>query len=207
MWSVPFASDDGPDEEFHRRMSAPENEIPVALPQNLLLARTEDAAVALVGLQVYTTGVSFTLVIRLRPGSQLVAGRSLNGLVWEHGPGSGRLMMGLELSDGRRVSTLRLPGGAEGVVFASGGGSGGEASVEQSWWLSPLPPEGPLRFVVRCAELGIEEASAVLDGTAIRRAAEDVVTLWPWAPPPEHRHAEPPRPPDVPADSWFAWPS
>ena len=207
MWSVPFTSDDGPDEEFYRRMSAPENEIPVALPQNLLLARTDDAAVALVGLQTYTTGVSFTLVVRVRPSAQQLAGRSLNDLVWEHGPGSGRLMLGLELSDGRRVSTLRRPGAPEDVVFTSGGGSGGEASVEQSWWLSPLPPEGPLRFVVRLAELGIEETSVVLDGTAIRRAAEDVVTLWPWAPPPEHRHAEPPRPPDVPSDSWFAGPA
>ena len=207
MWSVPLTSDDGPDEEFYRRMSAPENEIPVALPTNLLLARTHDAAVALVGLQVYTTGVAFTLVVRVRPSSQQLAGRSLNDLVWERGPGSGRLMMGLELSDGRRVSTLRMPGAPDDIVFTNGGGSGGEASVEQSWWLNPLPPEGPLRFVVRCAELGIEEASVVLDGTAIRRAADDVVTLWPWAPPPEHRHAEPPRPPDVPADSWFAGPS
>ena len=207
MWSATFPSEDGPDEDVLRRMSAPENEIPVALAQNLLLARTDEAAVALVGLQVYTTGVSFTLVVRARPSWQQRTGRSLNDLVWEHRPGSGRLMMGLELSDGRRVSSLRLPGGPDDVVFASGGGSGGEASVEQSWWLSPLPPEGRLRFVVRCDGLGIDESSVVLDGTAIRRAAEDVVTLWPWAPPPEHRHAEPPRPPDVPADSWFAGPS
>ena len=205
MWSVPFA-DDGPDEEFHRRMSAPENEIPVALPQNLLLAHTDDVAVALVGLQVYTTGVAFTLIVRARPAGQL-AGTSLNELVWQHGPGAGRFMMGLEFSDGRRVSNLRSPGGPADVVFTSAGGSGGEASVEQSWWLHPVPPEGPLRVVVRCAELGIEEADVVLDGTAIRRAAEDVVSLWPWAPPPEHWHDETPRPPDVPPDSWFAGPS
>jgi hypothetical protein len=207
MWTVPYAEDDGPDEEFYRRMSAPENEIPVALAENLLLARTDDAAVALVGLQVYSTGVAFTLIVRVRPASQQMAGRSVNDLVWEHGPGSGRFLLGLELSDGRRVSNLRMPGGPADVVFTAGGGSGGEASIEQSWWLHPLPPEGPLRVVVRCAELGIGEADAVLDGTAIRRAAEDVVTLWPWAPPPEHLHAEPPRPPDVPPDSWFARPS
>ncbi|MFP5372691.1 MAG: hypothetical protein ACLGI3_18370 [Actinomycetes bacterium] len=90
MWSVPL-SDDGPDEGFYRRMSAPENEIPVALLQNLLLARTDDVAVALTGRQVYTTGVSFTLVVRVRPSSQQLTGRSLNELMWEHGPGSGRL--------------------------------------------------------------------------------------------------------------------
>ena len=206
MWSVPFSEDDGPDEHFYRRMSAPENEIPVALPQNLLLARSDDAAVALVGLQVYTTGVSFTLAIRVRPTSQQPTGRSLNELLWERGPGPGRLMLGLELPDGRRVSTVRPPEGSDDVVFTSGGGGGGDTSVEQSWWLNPLPPDGPLRFVVRCAELGIEEADAVLDGGAIRRAAADVVTLWPWAPP-VHGRPEPPGPPDVPPGSWFAGPS
>ena len=205
MWTVPYAEDDGPDEGFYRRMSAPENEIPVALAENLLLARTDDVAVALVGLQVYTTGVAFTLIVRVRPSSELLAGGSVNDLVWEHGPRAGRFMMGLELSDGRRVSNLRMPAGPTDVVFTAGGGSGGEASIEQSWWLHPLPPEGTLRFVVRCAELGIGEADAVLDGTAIRRAAADVVTLWPWTTPPEHRHTEP-APPEVPPDSWFAGP-
>jgi hypothetical protein len=204
MWSVPFTAEDGPDDDF-RRMSAPENEIPVALPWNVLLARTEDAAVALVGLQVYTTGVAFTLIVRVRPTSVLLADRTVNDLVWDHGPFAGRFMLGLEFPDGRRVSNHRMPDGPAGVVFAPGGGSGGEASIEQSWWLHPLPPEGPLRVVVRCTDLGIGEVDAVLDGTAITRAAADVVSLWPWAPPPEHRQAEQP-PPDVPPGSWFAGP-
>ncbi len=94
-------------------------------------------------------------------------------------------------------------GSNEGVLLHSRGGGGGETSIDQKWWLSPLPPEGPLRVVVRCPELGIGETSVELDGTAIRRAAEQVVELWPWsrqelAPP------EPPPPPDLPDDSWFA---
>ena len=63
--------------------------------------------------------------------------------------------------------------------------------------------DGPVRFVVRSEVLGIGETSVELDGTAIRRAAEDVVVLWPWEPPPE-REAPHPAPPDVPPDSWFA---
>ena len=58
-------------------------------------------------------------------------------------------------------------------------------------------------MVVRCAALGIEETATVLNGTAIRRAAEDVVVLWPWTPP-DPGPPESPPPPDLPPDSWFA---
>ena len=60
MWSTGMGQD-GPDDDFLRRVTAPENEIPVGLPTSVVLARTDDAAVALFGLQVYTTGVAFTL--------------------------------------------------------------------------------------------------------------------------------------------------
>ena len=51
MWSSTWPHGE-PDDDFSRRMSAPENEVPVALPQNVLLARTDGVAVALLGLQV-----------------------------------------------------------------------------------------------------------------------------------------------------------
>jgi hypothetical protein len=205
MWTA-TAGRDGPDEDFLRRVNAPENEIPVALPLSVVLARTDEVAVGLFGLQVYSTGVAFTLVVRVRPSSQLAEGRGLNELIWEHRPGAGRFLLGIELADGRRSSGLPTPGHDGDLVFHPGSGSGGDASVEQSWWLSPLPPEGPLRFVVRCPELGIAESVTELDGSAIRRAADGVVELWPWEPPAEHRSSEPP-PPDVPPESWFAGPS
>ena len=208
MWAVGGPSD-GPDEEFFRRMSAPENEVPVALPLNTVLARTDDVAIALQRLSVYTTGVSFDLVVRLRPDAARTGGLGLDELFWGHGRGQHGFLLGVEFADGRRASNLTgRPGPVPGdeIVFTPGGGSGGEASVEQSWWLNPLPPEGPLRIVVRCPELGIDERSIVVDGTAIRAAAPAVVVLWPWAPPPESGPSEPPAPPDVPDDSWFAQP-
>ncbi len=198
MWT-----DGEPDDDVQRRLRAPENEVPVALPQNLLLARTDDVAVALIALQVHTTGVAFELTVRMRPSARQHFPHGLDELVWRHGPGGSRFLLGVEFADGRRASNLPGVGGGD-VVFHPGGGSGGVATVEQSWWLSPLPPEGPLRFVVRCAELGIPEASVVLDGTAIRRAADDVTTLWPWEPLPGYGDHEPPPPPDLPDDSWFA---
>jgi hypothetical protein len=205
MWSA-YPGGDGPDEETLRRMSAPENEIPAAVPLNTLLARTDDVALALLGLRVYSTGVAFDLVVRMRPSAGRTA--DLNEIFWEHHGYGSQFLIGLEFADGRRVTSSRRPfppPGDDGIVFHSGAGSGGAFSVEQSWWLSPLPPAGPLRVVVRCDPLGIPDTSTVLDGGLIARAAADVVELWPWERPPE---PTPPgeRSPEVPDDSWFAGP-
>lgn len=63
MWTSAFG--DG-DPDLERRTSRPENELPTALPMNRLLARTPDVAVALLGLQAYTTGVAFEPAARAR---------------------------------------------------------------------------------------------------------------------------------------------
>ena len=200
MWS--HFPDGEPDEDAIRRMSAPENELPVALPLNRILARTDDLAIALVGLQVYTTGLSFELLVRVRPSAAERIGPSLQELFWDHPPrGGSRFLLGVEFGDGRRATNVRTE--REGVVLTQGGGGGGDTAIDQSWWLSPLPSDGPLRIVVRCDQLGIAETVVELDGTTIRGAADDVVTVWPWEPPSALRDVPPPPPPSVPPDSWF----
>ena len=201
MWSA-FPDDAAAEDEVARRSSAPENEVPVALPLNRLLGRSDDVAIALVGLHVYSTGLAFTLVVRSRPSSVEVD-RRLQELFWDHSPLRGGLFLfGVEFADGRRATNQRTS--SEGVVFHPGGGSGGLSSIDQSWWLSPLPPEGPVRVVVRCDPLGIPETVTEFDGSAVRAAAADVVTLWPWEPPRDSDGPPPPPPADVPPDSWFA---
>jgi hypothetical protein len=204
MWTTGVA-EDGPDPEFLRRISPPENEIPVGLAVNTVLARTDDAVIALLAVRVYTTGVSFDLAVRVRAWPRSTR-HGLSELVFGHDAPAGRLLLGVELSDGRRASNLEGRGprpDSTDMVFLASGGSGGQLSVDQSWWLSPLPPEGPVRFVVSCDGLGIEETTAEVDGTALHRAAEEVVTLWPWTPPDFGDHSSPP-PDDLPDDSWFA---
>jgi hypothetical protein len=202
MW-LTGAGGNGPDEEFFRRMGAPDNEIPVLLPVSALLARTDDVALALLGVHVYTTGLTFGLSLRVHPDAVARLGART---VWpHHRMWHDDLLVGVELVDGRRATAggfgpLGLPD--QDVVLHQAGGGGGDTAYDQSYWLNPLPPEGPVRVVVRCGELGIEDISTELDGAAIRAAAEQVVELWPWAPP---RHDEPePPPPDVPPGSWFA---
>ena len=189
-----------PDDGFLRRTGPPDNEVPVALPSTVLLARTDGAAVALVGLQVYSTGVAVSLAVRVRV--PLTPPDALFALVFGH-ERSG-LMLGVGFADGRRVASGGAPRNDPDLVWQPSSGGGGDRSVDQTWWLSPLPPEGPLTFVVRCPELGIEESAAEVDGSAVRAAAARVVELWPWSPPAPGYPG--PTPPDLPPGSWFAGP-
>lgn len=199
MWHT-FGSSGEPDDEMWRRTSPPDNEIPIAVPLDVVLARTDEAAIALLGLQVHTTGLSFDLAVRVRSSGR--GGRELTELLFEHRRAEGGMLLGLQFADGRRATNIGGSGPVGGVVLHGGGGGGGDRSVDQSWWLSPLPPDGPLVLVVACAALGIEETRTEIDGSAIQRAATDVVVLWPWTPP---EPPEPPYPPpDVPPGSWFA---
>jgi hypothetical protein len=152
---------------------------------------------------VHTTGVLLELAVRCR--ADVVAERRLPELVFAHGEAP-NLLLGLELADGRRVSNLDgfhgVPAPDE-VFFHPAGGGGGQLSVEQSWWLSPVPPAGPLSVVVRCDALGIPETRTVLDAAPLAAAAAGVVELWPWEPPPEMRPREE-RDRRIPPGSWFA---
>jgi hypothetical protein len=207
MWTV--GAPDGDDEQF-RRFSAPENEVPAAVPVSALLARTDSSALTLTGVQVFSTGIAFTIGLRCRPEALPAGEADLGSLLWRgrRGPET-ELLVGVEFADGRRTSNLLgrhrtgPPDGPEALVFNQGSGSGQQLTVEQEWWLSPLPPAGPLRVVVRCDLLGLGETSTELDGAAIRAAAEGVVVLWPWVSPSSVEPPEPPAP-DVPGDSWFA---
>jgi hypothetical protein len=198
------------DDEQFRRFSAPENEVPATVPVSAVLARSDASALTLTGVQVFSTGIGFALSLRCRPEALPDGRPDLHDLLWRGRPGQDTaLLVGVEFADGRRASNL--PGrdrfaaaaGPEDLVFTQGSGSGHQLTVEQEWWLSPLPPAGPLRVVVRCDLLGLGETSTELDGAAIRAAAEDVVVLWPWVSPSSVEPPEPPAP-DVPGDSWFA---
>jgi hypothetical protein len=200
MWTAD-GSGEGSDDEFYRRTSPPDNEIPVAVPLNRMLARTENAAVALTGAQVYTTGLTFTLVARVRRGTLPMD--HLHQLMWVPASVPPTLLVGLELADGRRLDNIPDHDSPDDLVFSDIGGSGSELSIDQEWWLHPIPPEGPLRFVLRCVPLGIEDTVTELDTSPFRSAAQRVEVLWPWTPP-EQRERPPPPPPEVPSDSWFS---
>src|SRR5512140_2927536 len=51
---------------WRRRMAAPENEVPGSAGLGVMLARTDAVAVAVGEVQGFTTGVRFTLTVRVK---------------------------------------------------------------------------------------------------------------------------------------------
>jgi hypothetical protein len=100
----------------------------------------------------------------------------------------------------------RLPGPGEmaddqRLVLWQHGGGGGRQGVDQTYWVSPLPPEGPVTFVVAWPGFGLPESRSVVDGATIRAAAERSQLLWPQQPVTE---PAPPSTPPRPSSGWFA---
>src|SRR6516165_6745962 len=97
------------------------------------------------------------------------------------------LRLGIMYADGRRAATSDghpRPDDADPgwlMLFENGGG-GSSRTWDGNFWVHPLPPDGPVTFVVSWAEHGVAEARAELDGAAIGTAAARAVTLWPEEP-------------------------
>ena len=202
-------------ERWHRHMAVPDNEFPTGIGATTLLASTDDAAVGVTHLEAFSTGFRFTLAVRVRQVPSRLAGGGLFMLVGGHvHPGvqvslEDRLLLGIEYSDGRRASTLQdgrmnspdaLVGDEELVLLSQGGG-GGDLSVDQAYWVAPLPPEGPVAVLLRWPAFGMPESRTVLDGAAIRAAGSSSRILWPPQP-----TIEPPSspPPPRPTSGWFS---
>ena len=195
-----------------RRMNPPENEIPVSVPISTLLARTDDIAVALIGAQAYTSGLRFDLAIRLRNEPRGSMRHRTYAMLNAYRGGEEtdeQFLLGVEYPDGRTTTNFARPG-FDGIPadepqkpsLAAMGGSGGGRSYDQSYWLTPLPPAGPLVVVCAWSAFDIIESRTVVDGAAIAAAGTRAVVLWPWSPSEDDGPFEPPAP-RVPDGGWF----
>ena len=188
------------EDSLWRRRSVPENEAPVSVAFDAMLAGNEDAAVFLSGLRVYRNGVRFTIEARTR--TRLFEGGDLHSALHDHGPTA--LLLGIELADGRHCTHFRrgAPDPAGPALLAQGGG-GSNRSADLSLFLSPLPPAGTTKLLCAWPWLGIRDQVTLLPTDAILAAVGNVIELWPWEP--ESRQHEPSlATPDAPPDSWFS---
>ncbi|BCB78841.1 hypothetical protein Pflav_052510 [Phytohabitans flavus] len=71
-------------EQWHRRMSPPDNEFPASVGLAILLGRSEDAAVGITQVEAFSTGFRFTLAVRLRQVPPALTHRGLFTLIGSH---------------------------------------------------------------------------------------------------------------------------
>jgi hypothetical protein len=178
-----------PPEEFRQPawIGPPDNELGVALQLRRVLFRSDDLAIALLGLVVFGNGLELQLVLRRRempvePDPMHLHMRTRHAQSGEIAPEV--LRFGVEYPDGRKATNLGhpFPFGTEEPdepVLVERGGGGGGRSWSFGYWLWPLPPPGPLRVVVEWPVAGVPQTEVELDGATIAAAAAGVDVLWP----------------------------
>jgi hypothetical protein len=160
----------------------PANVVPVVVPLGLVLARSDDAAIAVPAVQAYPIGLSLTLVVRVR---QRPGARGPQHLM-THDPTSDQFVrLGVQFSDGRKATNLhrlRSPRAGEppaGPLLTLRGSSETDGAWDATYWLWPLPSPGPLLIVAEWPTHQLSEARAEVDADPILEAAALAVTLWP----------------------------
>jgi len=170
-------------------VAPPGNEVGVGVALSLLLARTERIAVALEGGRAFSTGVELRLVVRRRPSTEddeepweLLDPFARHPRVRGRTPNEG-LRFGVEFADGSKVTHLdppHPPGETPTTpVLWQRGGGGDRREHALNLWLWPLPPPGPIGFVVMWPREGIPETRHDLDAAILLDAAARVTELWP----------------------------
>jgi hypothetical protein len=194
----PPPSPDEPLQQQHRQpgwFGPPDNVLGVGLPFRVVLARDERTVVAITGCTAYPNGAIFEIALRVRPGSLSVdEQRALmhSNPFHPHAPfvpgerPPELFRIGVVLADGRKATSLddrRAIFGQEeppaDPVLLMRGGGGGHISWSASFWLWPLPPAGPLAFVVEWPLLGLPETRIETDGAEIAEAGASAEVLWP----------------------------
>lgn len=165
-------------------MSSPDNELGVAVPIRLLLAKTDALALAVTDVVAYSTGFALRLVCKLHHDAKDVDPHQMM-MQFRGGPmggGDDRLRFGIEFSDGRKATNLGLrrpPEEPPAINLGMGGGGGGSGrGWSYAHWVYPLPPEGPITIAIAWPHVDLPEKSVQFDATPIIQAAAQVEQLW-----------------------------
>jgi hypothetical protein len=168
----------------------PEAALAGVVAEELLLARTDDAAIAITGLLAYHTGFEFILGAVLRREDR-------RGLMFDPGlhHWSGRhddeplpaefLRMGVQFADAGVATNLGRPpfpppdAEPAGPLLLPEGGGGGGRRYDIRYWVWPLPPPGSVAFVCQWPAHGIPESRVEIDAQLILDAATRAIDLWP----------------------------
>ncbi len=185
--------------EKHRRpirppwSGPPEGTLPGVVPLELLLARSDKAAVYVTHLAVYPAGFELEIQAAAAAGEedeQLEFDHDLFGRHWPS-PGRNRelpaelLRIGVQFADGSKATTTagmphhrqdQVPPGPVMWPLAGGGGGG---RWHQGYWIWPLPKGGPLQLVCEWPAADIPLTRKQMDTKVILEAANRAQSIFP----------------------------
>ena len=167
--------------------------VPGQLGDVLLLAHTDVAAVAVVGLAGYPTGFEFTLRLLLhreKPfGRRVEPSMEMHRWRGHSDPPSDFPRLSVQFADGTLISNLdRLPYDqpdvepAKPLLVETPRGISGAQRTDLAYWVWRLPPPGPVTFTCRWPACRIDNARAHIDASRILDAAARSIDPWPGDP-------------------------
>lgn len=177
-------------ERIRRPRSRPDNEVPVPVVVDSPVLSTGDHATWLESCRVYSTGVELEFVLLTRDPER-------------RRPHQLELLVGVEFADGRWTSTYGAQPDVdpEAPVLHAQGGGGSDNRMSESYYLSPVPPEGPCTVYFALPDTDLADGEVVLAGARLNTAAAAVRELWPWRP--RESSTAPVHVPVPPPGSWF----
>ncbi len=177
-------------------MSAPDDELGVAVPMQHKVAVGADAVIVLTECVAYTTGFLLGVGIRKRREPEPIQLPARRGFAPPGPSDEMSIEVGIRFSDGRETaksgpgpsdavsswwrewSEGKDPPPPAGPIVGMGGGGGGGRRWEMDYWVWPLPPDGPMTVTCDWPAGGVPKGEVSLDGAAIRRAGLNSEKLW-----------------------------
>lgn len=185
-----------PDEPARYRtppwVSAPRGTLPGVVALELVLARTDQAAVCVSRISSYPSGFELQLLVIADPSSELDPmlfgaphhfyrqAREAQAAIPDD-----MLRFGVQFADGSKATNTAGGGPLWGLdekpsapVMSTGGGSGGDDSWHQDVWIWPLPSPGPLTFVCQWPAAGISLTRQEIDAQLILDASSRAQVIF-----------------------------
>jgi len=167
-------------------LAAAENVLPAPFPLWLVLAQTDEVALAIHGGLAYPNGFAFTLLLRRHRARD---GRTDDPIHYWHTARGGEippeaLRLGVQFGDGSKATVFdghrwyRTTERPEVPVLVQRGGNGSTHSWELGFWVWPLPPPGSVSFVCEWPVENVPLTAVDIDSETINEAAGRAQILW-----------------------------
>ena len=160
------------------RTGPPSGTVPVVVPGDVVLVRSPGLVVWAGAIMVYPEGFAFTLLTLTdtryvrRPASWALDVAERGRMTWlEIGyPDGRRRAADLNANTPHRQS--------RGPHLRMLDGSASDNSSVDRWWVTPLPPPGPVELAIHLSGQAEPTGVANLDGAALAGAAAAAEVMW-----------------------------